>query len=1214
MGMVSRRRTKLAANPYTAWQKILQLGEQLNQLLPELHKTSLEEASSGITDHFLYSLLAQQELIIQTVEDILGGKVGLWIIQWSDLDTLSLQRSTLIAQAVQRGVFSPEPPSALIHQAFTTQQTCYYSNKTGLDAGLAKATLLATPLLNGAAGSLNTTVLGVLTLEKSSGAIISPAENSLMEGLAALIAAALQNSRKLYVEHRRLDKFSVIFEISRVITSILDQDILLNEVVNLIQKRFSYPVVNIFTVHTSQRKIFYEAGAGPHGPRLRQHEFAFNLDDTEGIIPWVAQHGKTCLVNNLINPPRYQPADFYSEEMRSELAIPLIFGGEVLGILDVQNDYVDAFNEEDHFLFDALADNVSIALHNANLYRSEQWRRQVAESLREVAGLLSANADLAQVLQAILTELERTLPCDLVAIWLLDEFTIETSSGGALPSLRLAANSGVDAALLNLEIGSSYNEVLLANDIENQLPADKHPSIWYTEAIKADGPQIRQPNSPYDPILAELDYPADYSAIATPLRVGEQHLGVLILMHHTPGRYGTEASTMTAAFASYAAVAIENTRLFEAAHEQAWISTVLLQVSEATQSVTDLKELLDTVSSITPKLVGVKACLLYILDEDERLVPAACSGLTAEQQSEFERRSFMPGQVPALDHLLNDRHPLIRHHQDEDHQLFEILTLGIETESPYKVELLLMVPMIARGEILGALLVNYSHNQADKNSLVTLEELFRERLTIIQGIAHQTATAVENIRLIKSQREEAYVSVALLQVAQAVVSGSVLEDVLGSIARITPILIGVKRAVIFLWDEQNQLFHLGQSYGLPRSQTALSYQPRDFPLLSAVRTEACLLVRPVSTDSNSPGDIIDAWRKLEPPEPSDLEGYIASEARLLLAFPLSVKSEVLGVFIIEEPEPVPVAGVLNPNSNRRLREKRLEITTGISQQAAMAIQNDQFQRERVGRERLEREMQLAHEIQRAFLPHEIPQLPGWELGVRWVTAREVGGDFYDFFKLPGNRLGLVIADVADKGIPAALFMTLSRTLVRATVQEIEPPAEVLARVNDLLAADAQKGMFVTLIYAVLDLDTGKLNYANAGHNLPILVKVQKRELEILPKGGIALGIFEGAKYREYKFTLEPGDYLIFYTDGITEAFSPQDTMYGETSLYQTVREAIFGNGASVNEPEVEATHLAIAPPPSAQEILDTIDQSVSAFIQDAPRSDDVTLLVIRRTG
>jgi sigma-B regulation protein RsbU (phosphoserine phosphatase) len=710
-----------------------------------------------------------------------------------------------------------------------------------------------------------------------------------------------------------------------------------------------------------------------------------------------------------------------------------------------------------------------------------------------------------------------------------------------------------------------------------------------------------------DILGAALEYMPNYSAIAVPLKAGDQRLGVLTLMHHTAGRYGSEAQAMTAAFASYAAIAIENTRLFEDAHEQVWVSTVLLQVAEATQSASDLNELLSTVVNITPLLVGVKACAIYVMDEDGRFLPAAAGGLNAENQAAFTSERFAPGDSPALDKLVGEKQPTLLRRQGEDARLSNII--AGEEEGSDVLEFLILVPLVAHGDLLGAMLVSY-HNDPYKGMLQDLEAFFDERLPIIQGIAHQTAMAMENVRLMKAQREEAYVSVALLQVAQVVVSSNELDEALAAIVRITPILTGMKRVAIYLWVAESASFHLAQAYGFPRGAQIYEYCLDEFPLLEAAYTQNRLTMYPVQRAQRDWDDVPEVWTYLPAAEEDEQEDFLHNEAKLLLALPLAVKGSVMGVMLVEEPDPAPAQGLDGGNANRRMRAKRLEIATGISQQVALAIQNEQLQREQVLRERLEREMQLAREIQRTFLPQELPELPGWEIEVWWRSAREMSGDFYDFFDLPGGKLGLVIADVADKGMPAALFMTLIRTLLRAEARDSNSPAEVLAGVNALLVPDAQKGMFVTLVYGVLDPESGVLTYANAGHNPPLWVKKQAVEIESLNKSGMALGVYEGSEIDDRMIHLQPGDYLVLYTDGVTEAFSPDWTIYSADRLCSTVWEAAFG----IREKTITSVEQVGAPAVSAKAMLAAIDASVEEFVGGAAPADDSTVIVLMRQG
>ena len=1060
-------------------------------------------------------------------------------------------------------------------------------------------------------------VVGVLDVQSDQRNDFYETDMMVLRALAGNIATAVEGTRLFSDLRSRAEQLAMLREVGNAISSILDLETLLQEVVNLIHDRLGYPYVHLFSVHQMRRKIIYQAGSGPRSQAFREQGYSYDLDDPHGLIPWAARTGETIVANDVDQEPRYRPSPLPPRETRSELTVPLVFGGNVLGVLDLQSDRYNAFGEETVAFFEALADQVAIAMRNANLYRSELWRRQVAESMREVAGLLSADVDLDHVLNAILTELDRALSYDVAVIWLCDEESQldgledgETYSlaGERRPVLRLAAVHGLNPAEFGLHFGVSLDDILrrlwpVEDGGDGADASGEEHAGWLLEALNNDSPLVRTPDSAWEPIGSLMGFPSDYSAIAAPLRVGDQRLGILELIDSNSGRYGGEARSMTAAFASYAAVAIENTRLYEAAHEQAWVSTVLLQVSDATQSLTDLNELLATVVRITPMLVGVQACALYILDENDVFVPAAAYGFSPEQQAEFERWRFAPGDVAVLDQIFINKEPVILQGKLEDRGLASILEAGQESESGLETQedrLIVLMPLVSRGEILGAMLVDYNMGDTSDGGLGGQEAFLDERLSIIQGVAHQTATAVENIRLFKAQREEAYVSVALLQVAQAVVSSNSLEETLSAIVRITPILVGVKRSLIFLWDEDEGVFRLAEAYGIPRETGEITFTPAEFPLLDAARKWDTLMAYPIDGLDSEEEEAPYAWAHLPAPDLDEVEELIENTPYLLLAFPLSVKGKVLGVLLVEEPDPMSVEGYGPGSGWRRLREKRLEITRGISQQAAMAIQNDQLQREMVERERLEREFQLAREIQRTFLPHEIPQLQGWDMDIRWRTAREVGGDFYDFFTLPGNRLGIVTADVADKGMPAALFMVLVRTLVRATVSDIESPAAVLERVNVVLVPDAQQGMFVTIVYAVLDLESGELVYANAGHNPPLLYRSATGSLEKLERGGMALGVMEHNPIQEHRLQVDPGDILVLYTDGITEAFSPHGDMLGDAKL----REVLLTAGQQIHNSRTGGR--------PAGQMLDAIEQSLLIFTEGGSRADDLTLLAIAR--
>ncbi|MGD2142961.1 MAG: GAF domain-containing protein [Anaerolineae bacterium] len=974
-------------------------------------------------------------------------------------------------------------------------------------------------------------MLGVLDVQSNQPERFDETDMLVLRALADQIAIAIEDAQLYSKLQSRADQLSAVAEVSRAVVSILNLDELLNQVVTLIHERFDYPLVHLFTVDYAQEKVVFRAGwphAFPEKPEGGRP--VCRLEDADGIVAWVACHGETVLTNDVHDDPRYRQLAPSPTDVRGELAVPLVFAGEVLGVLDVQSDRDDAFGEDDRRLFEALADSVAIAVRNAGLYQSERWRRRVADGMQDVARLLSAGVELDEVLDAILTRLEQLLPCDASAIWLLRN-----------GSLCLSAVHG------------TVGRTCLGHSLLD--------SNWLREALSADRPVVRSSASPPEPLGVALNLPPDYSAIAAPLRTGDQHLGLLTLAHHTPERYGSESRAMTAAFANYAAVAIENTRLYQKAQEQAYVSTVLLQVAEATQSLTTLDEVLDTVVRLMPMLVGIERCALFLWDESTKaFVCVAACGLSEKQQRAFDGLQVAPTDVPAFNELRTTKQQVA----------IEGAPPGTPSSASVPMQAFsspLLLPLLAHGEVLGAMLIDYG----GKPGILEPGAMGEEQMVILRGIAYQAAAAAENARLLEARQEEAYVSAALLQVAQAVVSLSNIDEILEAIVRITPMLIGVECCAVFLRSGNQKALRSAKAYGA--SIPDRPFVVGEFPLLDAVR------------ERNEPITVTGADEILGmvPAElVTELLEQPARELDALLAAPLSVKGDVLGAILIGE-----------SNRSRSLGERRLEIITGIAQQAALAVQNDRLQQEMAERERLERELQLAREIQQIFIPERLPDLPGWELAATWRAARQVAGDFYDVFELPGGRLGLVIADVADKGMPAALFMALTRTLMRAAALEERSPADALGRVNDLLVPDAQHGMFVTALYAILSLETGDLVFANAGHHPPLVFRSRTQSVEQLEKGETALGVLERVPFQDHANRLTGSDTMILYTDGVTEALSAEKALYGEERLREFVR-SLCGTR-------------------SAQETLGEIVGAVSDFVGDGPPSDDLTLMVLRRS-
>jgi serine phosphatase RsbU (regulator of sigma subunit) len=209
----------------------------------------------------------------------------------------------------------------------------------------------------------------------------------------------------------------------------------------------------------------------------------------------------------------------------------------------------------------------------------------------------------------------------------------------------------------------------------------------------------------------------------------------------------------------------------------------------------------------------------------------------------------------------------------------------------------------------------------------------------------------------------------------------------------------------------------------------------------------------------------------------------------------------------------------------------------------------QQQREAQERERIEQELKVARVIQQTLLPKTLPKLPGYDVAAYYQPAREVGGDFYDFLELEDGRLGLVVGDVTDKGIPAALVMATTRAMLRTAAQRLFSPGDVLRRANETLVTDIPPNMFITCLYAILEPESGRLHYANAGQDLPYRRRAGRSQgAEELKARGMPLGLMSGMEYEEKEILLEKGESILFYSDGLVEAHDPHHEMFGSPRL------------------------------------------------------------------
>ena len=253
---------------------------------------------------------------------------------------------------------------------------------------------------------------------------------------------------------------------------------------------------------------------------------------------------------------------------------------------------------------------------------------------------------------------------------------------------------------------------------------------------------------------------------------------------------------------------------------------------------------------------------------------------------------------------------------------------------------------------------------------------------------------------------------------------------------------------------------------------------------------------------------------------------------------------------------------------------------------------DSYDQLNLMRQSIEQELRMARDIQQASLPMEVPEPEGWQIAPFYQPAQEVGGDFYDFFELEEGRVGLVVGDATGKGVPAALVVSASCSMLRAVAQALgsSSPGEVLERVNETLFARIPPNMFVTCFYAILEPETGSLLYANAGHDPPYVRR--GGECEELRARGMPLGLMPGMSYEEKEFELDAGEDAFFYSDGLVEAHDPMGEMFGFPRLRELVAELGEKEGS----------------------LVDLLLEELFRFVGEGwEQEDDITLLALRRS-
>jgi len=408
----------------------------------------------------------------------------------------------------------------------------------------------------------------------------------------------------------------------------------------------------------------------------------------------------------------------------------------------------------------------------------------------------------------------------------------------------------------------------------------------------------------------------------------------------------------------------------------------------------------------------------------------------------------------------------------------------------------------------------------------------------------------------------------LYEITRSLNSSLNLQEVLDYVMDRVIEVTGAERGFLMLLDRETDTLNFQVARGIDRKDLE---NPK-FEVSRTIINEVRQTGKPLLTDNAQN-------------QYAHQQSIVMMALRSILCVPIRVKEELIGIVYVDNRMHV---GLFN--------QQHLELVMAFASQAGFAIENARLYRIAVEQGRMQRELEMAHNIQRGMLPVQFPVLPGYEVAVFWDSAREVAGDFYDCFVLDdANAMGIVIADVSDKGAPAAIFMAVTRSLMRGyAMVSSRSPMDILHNTNRMIMTDAaSSGMFVTTYYCTFK-PGGYAVGVNAGHNLPLIWRARSGAIEWLPRGGLPLGWFENIPLNTVEFHLDPGDVVVFYTDGLTEAENRQGDAFGE----ETLAEVVSRYAGKAN----------------AQELIEIIEGAVQEFIGDAPPFDDRTMVVVRYTG
>jgi len=760
---------------------------------------------------------------------------------------------------------------------------------------------------------------------------------------------------------------------------------------------------------------------------------------------------------------------------------------------------------------------------------TELWRLEQLALVSQVATQVTGIYDLDELLVRVVGLIYQTFEFYSVSLYTLDNDRLIPRAMAGPSDNFVAENAFIPTEKIEIPMGEGIIGWVAANQQELVVT-----DVWHEKRFR------------YSP-----KFPNTQAEIALPLKVEDHLLGVLDVQLDYPEDFDESDLLVLRALAGQVSMAIEDTRLYGEASRRGDHLLTISAVSWAVASILNVDELLVQVSELIRKYFDYPCVQLFIVHPGSRQVEYRTgSGQRAELLKQHKPVYSLDDQRGIIPLVARTGRTVLANDVTTEPAFRRAEATPTITQSE------LTVPLIYSGKILGVLDV-----QSDKLNAFTPEDQ-----ATMETLAANIAVALRNANLYRMAQNEAKISNALLKVAAATQDYDDLDQALTAITQIASLLAEVDRCAIWLRTQGTPLFR-------PIAASGFGSAAVDYFQQCQLDRKTTSLIKQLNSQRTP---IIITHAADDKRLPAELATRLALETVAWL--PLVAHGELLGLMLVSF------------ENQAAIRKDDLRLISGVAHQAAVAIESKYLYEQKLRQERLAHELELAQEIQTTLIPAKLPDRPGWQTAAAWQSAQEVGGDFYNVMPVAPNRLGIVIADVAGKGMPAAMYMALTRSLIRATAPGQTDPRQVLLQTNQLLIPDTRRGKFVSLFYAILNTDSGELVYSNAGHNPPLLVRAN-HTIESLWVPGMVLGVLPNVEPQLGCAHLHPGDGVVFYTDGVTEVFDDRSRIFGEERLREILRQT-WDNGP--------------------QTVVDNVRQAVNRFSATALPNDDFTLLIFRR--